>query len=632
VGTILFNMIVNPQNGKVYVSNLESNNQQRFEGANVFAGDIAQPDPSVRGRIAFSRITVLDGGTATPRHLNKHIDYDVCCAPIPNQENADSVAFPLEMAITSDGSTLYVASLGTSEVAVYDTAALENDSFVPDAANQIQVSGGGPTGVVLDESRDRLYVLTRFDNSISIIDTVSRDEVAHVAMFNPEPAHVVAGRRFLYDASLSSSHGDSACASCHIFGDMDHLAWDLGDPDGATVPDPNVYDNPSDRKFFHSMKGPMTTQSLRGMDNHGPMHWRGDRTGGGAAPSVQPNGGAFDENAAFMAFRPAFVGLLGRDVPISVADMQAFTLFALEIMYPPNPIRNLDNTLTDGQQAGFDVFFGPKTFFDPVGPELECNVCHTLDRDANAGLVDKPGFFGSNGHSSDVAALQNVKNPHLRNQYQKVGMFGMQFSPVLSASPGMGTFMGEQIRGFGYSHDGGFDTVFRFLFVPNFADTNTTLFPPFMGVPIDNPEGMPLGPAGEQMRRDLEAYMLAFDSNHRPIVGQQATLPGDAFESARVDLLIARAEAGECDLVVRGDHKEGYVYDGAGQFLRNRAADAPLTDAELRDRARPDRTLTYSCVPTGDGVRLGIDRDVDGALDGDESDAGTDPADPNSHP
>ena len=31
---------------------------------------------------------------------------------------------------------------------------------------------------------------------------------------------------------------------------------------------------------FHPMKGPMTTQSLRGMANHGPMHWRGDRTGG----------------------------------------------------------------------------------------------------------------------------------------------------------------------------------------------------------------------------------------------------------------------------------------------------------------------------------------------------------------
>ena len=51
-------MIINPLTGKVYVTNLESNNQQRFEGANIFAGAV-NPADSVRGRIAFSRITVL---------------------------------------------------------------------------------------------------------------------------------------------------------------------------------------------------------------------------------------------------------------------------------------------------------------------------------------------------------------------------------------------------------------------------------------------------------------------------------------------------------------------------------------------------------------------------------------------
>ena len=104
VGTILFNMIVNPVTGKVYVTNLESNNQQRFEGANSFAGAVTNPADSVRGRIAFSRITVLEpAGTVTPRHLNKHIDYDTCCAPLPNSENARSVAFPMGMAITQNG-------------------------------------------------------------------------------------------------------------------------------------------------------------------------------------------------------------------------------------------------------------------------------------------------------------------------------------------------------------------------------------------------------------------------------------------------------------------------------------------------------------------------------------------------
>jgi hypothetical protein len=101
VGTVLFNMAANPVSGKLYVSNLESNNAQRFEGANDFAAGETAPSASVRGRIAFSRITVLDSaGAATPRHLNKHIDYDNCCAVLPNEANARSVAFPVDMAIT----------------------------------------------------------------------------------------------------------------------------------------------------------------------------------------------------------------------------------------------------------------------------------------------------------------------------------------------------------------------------------------------------------------------------------------------------------------------------------------------------------------------------------------------------
>ena len=83
-----------------------------------------------------------------------------------------------------------------------------------------------------------MYVLTRFDNAIKIINTNTKMEIGQAKMFNPEPKHIVNGRRFLYDASFSSSKGDSACFSCHIFGDMDHLAWNLGDPDQADVNDP----------------------------------------------------------------------------------------------------------------------------------------------------------------------------------------------------------------------------------------------------------------------------------------------------------------------------------------------------------------------------------------------------------
>src|SRR5262249_37864965 len=165
VGTVLFNMAVNPVSGKVYVSNLDSRNEVRFEGPGTFTGH-----RGVQGHLAESRITVIDPAPSTvaPRHLNKHIDYSQCCAPIPNDENARSLAFPTGMEVTSDGATLYVAALGSSKVGVYDTTELENDSFVPSTADQIALTGGGPTGLVLDEAAGRLYVMTRFDNSISI--------------------------------------------------------------------------------------------------------------------------------------------------------------------------------------------------------------------------------------------------------------------------------------------------------------------------------------------------------------------------------------------------------------------------------------------------------------------------------
>src|SRR5204862_108244 len=75
VGTVLFNMIVNPVSGKVYVANTDAKNEVRFEGHNAFGPTQGAPAGSVRGHLAESDITVIDpaSGTVTPRHLNKHL-------------------------------------------------------------------------------------------------------------------------------------------------------------------------------------------------------------------------------------------------------------------------------------------------------------------------------------------------------------------------------------------------------------------------------------------------------------------------------------------------------------------------------------------------------------------------------
>ncbi len=612
VGTILFNMAVNPANGKVYVSNFESRNEFRFEGPGIYAAQFG--GTTVQGHLAESRITVLAGSNVLPRHLNKHIDYDV--RPAPPGVKDHSLATPLDLAITSDGQTLYVAAFGSSKVGVFNTAALENDTFVPNQANYISVSGGGPAGLALHEGLQRLYVLTRFDNGIAIVDTSTRTEVDHVSLYNPEPPSVVNGRRFLYDAFYTSSNGEAACASCHIFADLDSLAWDLGNPDDETQTNPlpvklAAFIPSGTFRDFHPMKGPMTTQTLRGLANHGAMHWRGDRNGGSSQP--------FSADLAFKAFNGAFPGLLGRTSQLTPAEMQAFTDFILQVKLPPNPIRNLDNSLTPSQQNGHSFFFGPRRSdginFGADGADNAlghtCNGCHVTNR--------SQGFFGTDGKASFENEPQVIKIAHLRNLYQKVGMFGMAAVPFFNA--GDNGHKGDQIRGFGFLHDGSVDTLFRFL--------NATVFNNQNGVGFDG---------GDQQRRDVEQFLLAFDTDLYPIVGQQVTLTSTnaAQVNPRIDLLIQRAAAGETDLVVKGRYNgqlRGWYRTAAGTFQPDRAGEAAWTDSALRTvAATPGQELTYTAVPLGSAVRLGVDRDEDTFFDRDELDAGSDPADPNSTP
>ena len=165
------------------------------------------------------------------------------------------------MAVTGDGATLYVAAFGSSKIGVFDTAQLENDTFVPSAGEPDRGSGGGPTGLVLDESADRLYVLTRFDNAISVIDTGTETEIgARRRCTTPSRRASSPAGRFLYDAALTSSHGDSSCASCHVFGDFDSLAWDLGNPDDAVLDNPGPF---ASRCSTSSRASPWTRSSTR---------------------------------------------------------------------------------------------------------------------------------------------------------------------------------------------------------------------------------------------------------------------------------------------------------------------------------------------------------------------------------
>ena len=587
VGTILFNMAVNPVSGKVYVTNTEAHNEVRFEGSGTKYWD-GVTATTVQGHLHEARITVLSGTNVLPRRLNKHIDYSV--RPAPEGTKEKSLATPVGMAVSSDGTTLYVAGFGSNSIGVFSTSQIENDTFVPAASDRLALSGKGPTGMALDESRQRLYVMNRLDDSISVVNLTTFLEQEKVALHNPEPAKILAGRPFLYDAVVSSSNGEASCLSCHVFGDLDSLGWDLGNPEGQIELNPGDFVIPpfTSPIQFHPLKGPMTTQSLRGMVGAGPMHWRGDRNGGFSAPE--------DEDLAFKQFNGAFTSLLGRKSTLTDAQMQAYTDFVLTMNYPPNPIRNLDNSLTTSQNNGRTVYFNTLADGGGLGPGvgITCNACHELD--------PTKLYFGANGKSSFEGETQEFKIAHLRNAYTKVGMFGM----VGPASGLVDANQGAQIRGFGFSHDGSISTLIRFLQAPVFSLTST-------------------------QRNQLQDFVFAFDTNVAPVVGQQITVSptNSATVGARVDLLLARAAAGECDVIVKGVvsgvERGGYRLSN-GSFQMDRASDV-RTEAQVRAlAATTGQELTYTAMPPGSGPRAGVDRDSDGVFDRDELDAGANPA------
>jgi hypothetical protein len=204
--------------------------------------------------------------------------------------------------------------------------------------------------------------------------------------------------------------------------------------------------------------------------------------------------------------------------------------------------------------------------------------------------------------------------------YQKVGMFGMPAVPFFN--PGDNAHQGDQVRGFGFLHDGSADTLFRFH--------RATVFDASPG----NPGGFTNDAAGDQDRREMEAFMMEFPSNHAPIVGQQITRTSTPSVDVdnRVDLMLARSDAApsECDVVAKGTsggEPRGYVYVGGDTWESDRESDGTLTDAALRAQAdTPGQELTFTAVPVGEGFRIGVDRDGDGYRDGDEIDGGSNPA------
>ncbi len=400
VGTLLNSLVIHSPSGRLLVTNTDARNIIRFE-------------PELRGHLVNHQLTIVNPaqGAADKHDLHAELPTfnDVSTPNLAAQ--AISLAEPMAIVARADGTRSYLTAHGVDRVGVLDIAP-DATSFT--VLDRIDV-GRGPSGLALDETSNRLYCVNRIDHSLTVID-VAGD--AHTVIqtvplgFNPEPPAITNGRRFLYTSKQSNNWG-SGCATCHAGGENDRLMWDLGDPGGEVVapPPPNPF-----VKKWHPMKGPMRTQTLRGLVTHERFHFRADR-------------------ANFVAFNGAFDSLLG-GTPLSPEDMTAFRDFIHTIVFPPNPHRNIDNSFVDPMAAVGKTQWinGP-----PSAPGFVCNACHSI---VNDGTTDQ--FLDQEATTGEP---QLIKITQLRNLHD--------ITPV-------------QYAGFGFRHDGTDATLLQNLLQPSF--------------------------------------------------------------------------------------------------------------------------------------------------------------------
>ncbi len=616
---ICMGMAVNPVDGRIAMIGTDALNHIRYE-------------PVLNG--IFLRVTLglFDPATAisASHDLNPHLDYTR--ATVPLEIRRRSLGDPRGMVWAPDGERAFITGMGSSNLIVVDSHGRRVPNQEP-----IEV-GEGPTGLALNEDGTRLFVLNRFDSSVSVIDTKKMIETARCAFPNTTPEVIKKGRKHLFDTHHSSGLGHVSCGSCHVDARHDRLAWDLGVPDGDHLPvDRNVRilgTEGETSRLQHPMKGPMTTMTLQDIIGKGPFHWRADKAG-------------------IEDFNDAFPNLLGREDPLTDEEMEEFKDYLRTIHFPPNPYREDDNSLptdlplpgmlTTGRfgaageplpngnaERGLELFRGRS---HPMLQGLTCFACHQQTSGIGPGLLMADNAELGHALSALTGAGQGpFKVPQLRNLYDKTGF-------DLSAD--------ESLNGFGFLHDGSIDTLPRFVAqgmfdvqsVQEVADLVSMLVS-FSGneasseqrghwsqqtpslethtitgrQEIFNPREVPLG--AEATRKRLQPMMKFVEEENSISLIAHGRIDGKPRS-----WLMWEFEDQETFGIPPGRTLKDLPPQGEGIIDDVKFdADTMNTVHQLKDLLAVVEELTFTVVPQGtDAFLLSIDRDLDGMRNGDET-------------
>lgn len=542
VGTELGGMAIHPAGTQLLVTNMEANNLTRL-------------NTNIRGNLVDHQVVGISSPALAPVVTRKDLhqaipNFDDVSAPNPEAQ-ASALAIPLDVVFNTDGSRAYVAALGSGRVGILDNAG--NVLGVRDVGGE----HSAPRSLVFDDANEKLYVLDRTNMSVTRLNAAAdalllQDELC---LQNPEPLHIRTGRKFLYSTRFTNNFS-SSCAVCHPNAHMDMMGWDIGDPSGQ-----NLLSKPhtmtagdiclnNNTHYNHPVKGPMVTQSLRGLDGRDPFHWRGDKP-------------------QFVDFNEAFVGLLGAENQLSDADMQAYSDFIMEIAYQPPFYRNRDNSYKDSAALGaIDSF------------NASCAPCHQHE---------------DGGAMRELCAPQDIALDIFG-----AGLFG-QVELVTQLRGINEKLEMDRYTGFGFIHDGREErnglssSVEMFLaqfFPALWSAGETPNFVAFLSAFETNV--MPC--VGEQFMWNVPDDPAQLQTLHAMI--------------AQYDLAPTRCDVVLSGRV--GTRVRGYVMLSGGPSPTFQSdTDQILTLDEVSSLVDAGSELMVSAVPPGSGKRIGIDWDRD---------------------
>ena len=554
IGTNFLGLALNPTGDTLWASHTESDNLIRFE-------------PELNGKFAFSRLAAinLSSGTPTTHDLNPGVDLDLLPNPIAA---ANALSQPTAIVFEPDGNHLWTAAFASDRVAriVASNGAIDERVDLRIGGTGQADEMRGPRGLAYRSANGNLYVLNKLGESLSVVDTQATTPAvtAEIALSShePLPLAVKAGRGFLFDARLSGN-GLVSCGICHLDADRDGLAWDLGDPNGElqSVIGANlsIHDTTPRTRVLHPMKGPMVTQTLRGLQGGAPFHWRGDR-------------------AEIADFNPTFANLLGGE-QIDADAMDDLTGYLLTVRHHPNPNRNPDRSLPTNLASGNPIA-GRDLFNDHN--KSHCITCHAYPNGSDANL-DLP---------QEAGLIQPVKTATLRTVYQR-----LFFDP----RPGA-----DSPSGFGLLHDGtGFEMPIGHPYVLDNLNTLQELrdVSAFL-LCYDTGTAPAVG-----------RIVLASTLNRADQALLDSLVALEARAAAGDCEVVVRGR-------VQGEDRRWLYRTASDDYRSDRSEEGQVARSTLLSALASGETLSFMGVVPGQGNRFGGDADLDGVLDGNDPDLG----------